>query len=166
MQNINQLILNNITSIFVGMLAIIIILLSFIIIASIKINKINNKYNAIMRGMKDKNLEEILFEYMKNVNKALGRVNDIELQTRKLEKVAENSIQHLGIVRFNAFEDTGSDLSFAIALLDAHMNGVIISSIFSRHESRIYTKPVSRGVSEYNLSSEEQEALNKAQNQH
>jgi hypothetical protein len=71
----------------------------------------------------------------------------------------------LRIVRFNAFEDTGSDLSFAVALLDADYNGVVLSSIFGRNESRTYAKPVVAGQSSYFLTNEEKEALDMARKQ-
>ena len=74
-------------------------------------------------------------------------------------------VQKVGVVRFRAFEDTGSDLSFAVALLDSEDNGVVLSSLFGRTESRVYAKPVEHGASSYLLSTEENEALSKAKKQ-
>ena len=68
----------------------------------------------------------------------------------------------MGVVRFNAFSNTGSDLSFAVALLDDHDNGVVFCSLFGRSESRVYAKPISKGESSYLLTAEEKEALQKA----
>jgi hypothetical protein len=65
-------------------------------------------------------------------------------------------------VRFDAFEDMGGHLSFSAALLDAHGDGVVLTSINGRRETRIYAKPVSAAQSQYNLSDEEQEAIRRA----
>jgi len=71
-------------------------------------------------------------------------------------------IQQVGIVRFNAFDNTGSDLSFAVALLDAAKNGFVLSGIYGREESRVYAKPVLQGESTYTLTKEEKQALEAA----
>jgi hypothetical protein len=66
------------------------------------------------------------------------------------------------MVRFRAFEDMGSDLSYAVALLDAHNNGVVLSSIFGREDSRSYAKPIEDGKSSYPMTQEEEQALKEA----
>ena len=77
-------------------------------------------------------------------------------------KTSKKAIQKVGVVRFNAFSNTGSDLSFAVALLDHYDNGVVFSSLFGRNESRIYAKPIRGGESTYLLTEDEKEALQKA----
>ena len=71
-------------------------------------------------------------------------------------------IQKVGIVRYSAFKDTGSDLSFAVAMLDEKNNGIVFNGIYSREMSNIYAKPIKNGKSEYTLSEEEVEAINRA----
>ena len=70
--------------------------------------------------------------------------------------------QKTGMVRYNAFKDTGSNLSFALAILDRENNGIVLNGIYSRDTSNIYAKPVKAGKSEYKLSEEEEEAIDKA----
>lgn len=77
------------------------------------------------------------------------------------ERLAQ-SIQKVGLVRFDAFPDVGGEQSFALALLDREMNGVVLSSLYSRSESRVYAKEVSGGQSQHALSDEEREALRRA----
>lgn len=72
------------------------------------------------------------------------------------------AIQHVGLVRFDAFDDMGGKLSFAAALLDAEGNGFVLSSINGRSETRIYAKPVERGMSQITLSDEENESIRRA----
>ena len=72
------------------------------------------------------------------------------------------TIKKVGIVRYNAFKDTGSDLSFALALLNDNNDGVVLNGIYSREMSNIYAKPIKGGKSTYTISDKEQEAINKA----
>lgn len=144
-------------STFISMLSL--LLLFFVIWRTGRIAK---SYRTLTRGMQDKNLEELLNAHLSRVKLALERVDDVELTCKKLQLMAEKSIQKVGVVRFNAFQDTGSDLSFAVALLDSRGDGVVISTIFGRDESRTYAKPIQRGASSYNLSAEELQAVGKA----
>ena len=72
------------------------------------------------------------------------------------------ALTKVAIVRFRAFEDMGSDLSYAVAMLDSHNNGVVLSSIFAREDSRSYAKPIVNGTSTYPMTSEEEDALRQA----
>ena len=83
---------------------------------------------------------------------------------KTLEEDLTKCIQKVGMVRYNAFKDTGSDLSFALALLDDKNNGVVLNGIYSREMSNIYAKPVQNGVSSYTVSEEEKQAIEKAVN--
>lgn len=124
--------------------------------------KMIRKYNKLMEGMENKNIEEMLTSHLKTVNKMFSKTLEIESEYKSARKMAEKSVQKIGVVRFNAFENTGSDLSFAVALLDSFGDGVVISSLFARDESRTYAKPVEKGQSSYHLSDEEKEAIKKA----
>ena len=83
----------------------------------------------------------------------------------QINKEMDKCIQKVGMVRYNAFKDTGSDLSFTLALLDEDNNGVVLNGIYSREMSNIYAKPVKNGKSPNTLSEEEIEAINRAINQ-
>lgn len=82
-----------------------------------------------------------------------------------LEELVENNklnIQKIGVVRFNPFAETGGNMSFALALLDGHGNGIVISSLHSREATRIYAKNVEGGVSKSPLTEEEKQAIAEA----
>jgi hypothetical protein len=79
-----------------------------------------------------------------------------------LERDGKLAIQRVGLVRFNPFEDTGGNQSFALALLDANDDGLVVSSLHARQGTRIYAKAVARGRPEAALSDEEAEALRRA----
>ena len=73
-------------------------------------------------------------------------------------------ILYLMNIRYSAFKDTGSDLSFTLALLNKENTGVVLNGIYSSDMSNIYSKPVEKGESNYTLSEEEKQAINKAIN--
>lgn len=136
----------------------------FLIYALLKrLKRYEKAHISIQTFMSGKELDQLLDENLKNV-KELG--NSLELQNGRLTKAEEKlrqSVDRAELIRFNAFENMGSDLSFALALLNQEGNGVVISSINSREESRVYAKPINKGQSSYHLSAEEIQALEKAQ---
>ncbi|HBT19808.1 MAG TPA: DUF4446 domain-containing protein [Peptococcaceae bacterium] len=89
-------------------------------------------------------------------------LKDFKLELERLEKMIETSLRRVGVERYNAFDDVGSDLSFSVAILDDHGTGVVITSLYGRNESRTYAKPIVKGSSQYKLSSEEVAAIRKA----
>ena len=89
-------------------------------------------------------------------------VVDLARRTASLEIEGRRAFQRIGLVRFNPFEDTGGNQSFALALLDAEEDGIIISSLHSRGATRIYAKAIAAGRPEAALSAEESEALDLA----
>lgn len=106
--------------------------------------------------------QERLQDYLAQARHTSARVDDLTEVVRRLEQASRHSLRGVGVVRFNPFGDTGGDQSFALALLNAHRNGLVISSLRSRSESRVYAKPVENGESTYALSSEEKEAIQRA----
>jgi hypothetical protein len=81
---------------------------------------------------------------------------------RRQEGLIEGAVRHVGLVRYDAFEDVGGRLSFSCALLDDHGTGVVVTSINGRQDTRVYAKPIAEGLSSYNLSVEEEEAIRQA----
>lgn len=73
-----------------------------------------------------------------------------------------NALRHVAVVRYDAFQDMGGRLSFSAALLDDAGNGLVITAISGRSESRTYAKGVQGGQSEHSLSPEEQQAIDAA----
>jgi uncharacterized protein DUF4446 len=89
-------------------------------------------------------------------------VQQLSAEDRKLVGLVRGSVQHVGLVRYDAFEDMGGHLSFSTALLNADGDGVVITSINGRADTRCYAKTVKAGQSEHNLSEEEEEAIRQA----
>ena len=93
----------------------------------------------------------------------LGReVERLGTRTNRLETAAPRAFQRVGLVRFNPFEDTGGNQSFALALLDADGNGWVLSSLHARTGTRVYAKSIRGGRSDGALSEEETAAIKQA----
>lgn len=127
-----------------------------------KLLKLERKYKDFINKFEDKDIEKTLKDYFGVINQVNEENKILIAENKNIEKRIDNCIQKMGIVRYNAFDDVGSNLSFAIALLDKNNNGIILNGIYSRNSSNIYAKPVNNGKSEYILSEEEKKALEKA----
>jgi hypothetical protein len=156
--------MDNIQAVIITMIGLILLALIVFININLKLAKMNKRYRKMMTGMEGVNLEGLLMAHMQEVREALEKVEDTAKCCRKIEDSLQYCLQKTGMVRFNAFEDTGSDLSFALALLDEKDNGVVISTIYGRNECRTYAKPIVKRESQYFLTEEEKAALNKAWN--
>ncbi len=161
MENIMEIIKTD--NVQISMVALIIILLIGFIILLVRFAKLNKRYNNFMKKLGNgETLQEDLETYMYRVEKVEKQNAEITNNIKNIENDLTKCLQKIGMVRYNAFKDTGSDLSFALALLDENNNGVVLNGIYSREMSNIYAKPVENGKSSYTLSEEEQQALKKA----
>jgi hypothetical protein len=120
------------------------------------------QYQQLMAGVSGGNLEEVLNEHVGQMRQAVADVAVLSQQARALEAAAHFHLQHVGVVRFNPFRDTGGDQSFALALADGRGHGVILSSLHTREVTRVYAKPLEEWESSYSLTEEERQAISLA----
>lgn len=161
MENILEIIKTDtfLISIFCGIILLIILYL----INIIKLYKIRKNYKEFMNKIGNgNNIQETIENYMKRINEVQEENNNLKNYCKQLDEILKTSIQKIGLVRYSAFKDTGSDLSFTLALLNDKNSGVVLNGIYSREMSNIYAKPVEKGESTYTLSEEEKEAIDKA----
>ncbi len=156
-----QIYLNEIIIAFTAMLF---ILFVWNIVLQIKITGLKKRFVRFTRGNLGENLEEMIIAYTKEItdikNTQETNSSNIRILFSRLDQVKGN----VGVVRYNAFADVGSDLSYSIAILDDQKNGVVITSIYNREQSNTYAKPVEKGESTYRLSNEEKKAIELAIN--
>ena len=159
---ISKWIMANLQYVLLGMTGLIFVALIIFISINVKLAKMNRRYKKMMQGMEGVNLERLLMSHIDEVHQAVKKVNQLDADCKRLDVIARHCVQKVGIVRFNAFEDMGSDLSFAIALLDAKNSGIVLSGIYARSETRTYSKPIENGASTYFLTEEEKQAIQQA----
>lgn len=144
----------------IGIAVINILLLILYICNSSKLRKINKNYKTFMKKIGNgNNIDEMLKEYIEKVEEVDEKSKALNLYCNKLEENISLCIRKVGMVRYSAFRDTGSDLSFALALLNDNNDGVILNGIYSREMSNIYAKQVYSGKTNNKLSEEERRAL-------
>ena len=100
-----------------------------------------------------------LGSHLERVKEVVSEVGAVAARTAALERDQQGSIGRVGLVRFNPFEETGGNQSFALAMLDGHGDGFVVSSLHARAGTRVYAKAIARGTAESALSDEESEAL-------
>jgi Protein of unknown function (DUF4446) len=110
----------------------------------------------------DDALRGVLDGQSRKIDRLETAVRTLNKTDRRQQGLIDGSVRHVALVRYDAFEDVGGRLSFSCAMLDDHGNGVVLTSINGRQETRVYAKPIAEGRSSYNLSSEEEEAIREA----
>ena len=134
------------------------------IVSLVKISKMKKKYNAFMEGNDGKTLEDSIISRFRQIDDL--KANQ-ELQGKDIEALKENILktyQKFGLVKYDAFNEMGGQLSFSLAMLDKNNNGFLLNTVHNREGSYTYAKEIFDGKSEIDLSEEEKEALRKAIN--
>jgi Na+-transporting methylmalonyl-CoA/oxaloacetate decarboxylase gamma subunit len=150
--------------IIMGLLIVVFILLIVVIVMLRSISNLESRYRKFMRGVNNKNLEELIVGYLDKIDDVKANSEKLAESYKELDNRIKGCTQKTSIVRYRAFDDVGSDLSFSIALLDDNNNGVVLTGIYGRNESTTYAKPIDKGISRYDLSEEEQQVLKEAMN--
>lgn len=155
------------SEIFLIIVAVINILLLILYLCNlIKLRKLNKNYKRFMKKIGNgNNIDEMLKEYIDKVEEVDEKNEEIIKYCSRLDKGISLCIRKIGIVRYSAFKDTGSDLSFALAMLNDNNDGVLLNGIYSREMSNIYAKQIREGKTNSKLSEEEKQALEMALNQ-
>ena len=148
-----------------GLVIAVIVLFVLCIILFLKIGRERKRYDIFMGTSRrpDHNLEmkiNTYFETVKAIEKKYDKLLDM---VTDIDATASENIQKIGLIRYNPFDEMGGNLCFALALLDAKDNGIVLNGIHSRTGSFTYAKPIEMGVSTYVLSTEEIQAVKLAQ---
>ena len=140
----------------------IVILFCMILHGNLKYSRLRTSYLSFMRGKDGKTLEESILDRFDE----LEELTTLTMQNRAaIRKVNENMLsnfQKVGILKYNAFQEMGGKLSFALTLLDGNNTGFIINSMHSREGCYNYIKEIVKGESYVELSEEEAESLDRA----
>jgi hypothetical protein len=120
------------------------------------------RLKKIFRGTKARNLEEMIVLVGKKINDFEEKQSVIDKHLLTIDSKLNKSIRNIETIRFNPFVDAGGNQSFAIAFMNDEKNGVIMSSLYARDRMSIFAKPIINGKSEFELTEEERDVLNKA----
>jgi hypothetical protein len=140
-----------------GLVALVLAVLVIVLLR--RVAALDRRVSLITSGGDGKSLEDTLEAHIDKVYSVAREVDELDGRTTALEKASLGAFSRVGLVRYNPFEDTGGNQSFALAMLDAYGDGYIISSLHTRTVTRVYGKAIAAGRSEAALSEEEAEAL-------
>lgn len=134
-------------------------LLVLVVVQTRRISRLGRRLDGITRGADGRSLEAVLDAHLDKVFSVAREVDELSARSAVLESSGRRAVQRVGLVRYNPFEETGGNQSFALAMTDANGDGVVISSLHARAGTRLYAKAVVAGRSDAALSAEEAEAL-------
>lgn len=148
-----------------GSLGLAFLAIIFFFILNIRLGRMIKKYNHFMHSLGDKDVENLMSSYLDEMEKLKNEIHgDMNDRIEEIERKLPQCVQNVGIVHYNAFENVGNEMSFSIALLNERKNGFVLTGIYSRENSYVYTKEIIKGKPQRELSREEHEAMNKALN--
>ena len=159
MAELNRILTDNLATVIGTIAALLLVVLVLLLVQSIRLSRAARRYRALVGDGSGGTLVSVLEEHVGRVDAVGGQLQELRAVVDLLERRSRGSLQHIGLVRFNPFDDTGSDQSFALALLDERRDGVVISSLHGRSNTRLFAKPVTGGESAHALSDEELQAI-------
>jgi hypothetical protein len=129
-----------------------------------RLQRLKSRYDDMFTGEmeEDANLTTALGNLASRLAETMARTERLVARTEEIDAALAHTVQGVGLVRFRAFQDTGGDQSFALALTDGEGNGVVLSALYGRGATRIYAKPVQSWHSPKPLGEEEEQALAEA----
>jgi len=139
------------------------ILLVWVIILTVLYVKAVRHYQKLTVGVTKENLMKVLEEHFSRIENLEEATNTIKDDIEGIRKEDLTHIQRIGLIRFNPFGEVGGNQSFALALLNDHGDGFVVSSLHSRETTRIYGKPVKNfSDAGFEFSTEEKQAVETA----
>lgn len=145
-----------------GTVLVCVILLIVVIAQGSRIRKLQKRYSTWVNGTEVENLEQLIMKMQLDIEGLQLSKEQHQSLIEVVQRKQKVQISNVGMLRYNAFEERGSDLSFSIALLNDVEDGVVFTGIHGREHTYVYAKPVEKGQSTYTLSPEEKKAMEAA----
>ena len=150
------------TGLEIGLVVAILLLVAWQGSTNLRLNRTRRQFRELSDGVEGQPLDELLQKILSRSETDSKTLARLEADVRELGIEIQTHVQNVGLVRYNAFNDTGGDQSYALALLDDHGDGALVNGLFHRTECRVYVKPVQEWKSTYSMSDEEAEAIRRA----
>lgn len=148
--------------ILIIMFILIIVLFCLWVSANMKYGRLKASYASFMKGKDGKTLEECIMDRLDEIEDATEMALKNRSAIKKINEDMQMNVQKVGIVRYDAFQEMGGKLSFALTILDGNDTGCILNSMHSREGCYNYIKEIVKGESYIELSEEEAESLDRA----
>jgi hypothetical protein len=146
----------------IGLLVVVLILFVLLLVVARRTRRIDARLAGLTRGAGGHDLEQVLDAHLDKVFAVARELDELTARAAVLEAAQRRAFQRVGLVRFNPFEETGGNQSFALALLDAGGDGWVLSSLHARSGTRVYAKAIKAGRADAALSDEESAAIGQA----
>lgn len=137
----------------------ILLIVGMVYIQSRRLALLSDRLDDMTRGAQGESFEGLLNTHLDTVLRVAHDLDELAVRTAIVEGGARLHFARLGLVRFNPFNDTGGDQSFALAILDSNNDGFVVSSLHSRTGTRLYAKAIFGGESDMTLGGEEAQAV-------
>lgn len=148
--------------ILIIMFILIVVLFCLWVSANMKYGRLKASYASFMKGKDGKTLEECIMDRLDEIEDATEMALKNRSAIKKINEDMQMNVQKVGIVRYDAFQEMGGKLSFALTILDGNDTGCILNSMHSREGCYNYIKEIVKGESYIELSEEEAESLDRA----
>lgn len=145
-----------------GSLAFSIVVFIALIVLIVCYRKLYKRYDMFMRGKDAETLEDLILMQMDELRDLKAEDKNMKEALRSVKKSLRVSYQKFGMVKYNAFQGMGGNLSFAIAMLNEMNSGFVLNAVHSRDGCYLYLKNVEQGETDVLLGAEEKEALERA----
>lgn len=139
-----------------------VVLAVVVVLLALRMRRLTRDYRAAIGPDAPEDLVAAVADQRAMLGRLREDIGTVHANTETLRELQRSAISRIGLVRYDAFPDMGGMLSFSAALLDERGDGVLISAINGRQETRAYGKPLVGGTSKHNLSDEEQDAVRAA----
>lgn len=145
-----------------GVAVLAVLALGVSIINYLKVSRLDRRYRLLNRFARNEQFLAQLEKVVGGLDRVERRIDALSAEQDRFSVLLRKCTRTPVVKRFNAFDDVGSDLSFSLALLDGEGDGLILTSLYGREETRTYAKKVSRGAPATRISSEEEDVLREA----
>ena len=158
MEGANLALSNNLTVVIAVLVLVIMILAGLLFSVKGKLNALQAKYDYFTQG-KEANIDVVLTDTLTELHKIQAELAELQAKHAKLHEQVQGCLQNVKLIRYDAFDAMGGEMSYSLLLTDAKKDGILLTSIYGREESRSYVKDIKEGKSSYPLAEEEKKLL-------
>lgn len=150
---------NPMNAVTVVLVLLVIVLFIWIAVIGGRLKKLRKQYTAVMGNTGVTDFEEVIIELREGLAVQQQEAKQLKAQLKEVQIALMQQKGKIGIHRYNAFSNQGSDMSFSIAIINDAKDGAVFSGLHSRDNTYVYAKPIDKGESPYPLTPEEQKAI-------